>query len=99
MARIIVDDGFCKGCGVCVKACRFDAITMIPEESALAAERQAAAECAAASATPVGSPMPAGSPAGSPAAGPGAASGSAPAAGERLAGAFLSDYESEGGAR
>ena len=99
IAAVAFDYGFCKGCGVCVKACRFDAITMIPEESALAAERQAAAECAAASATPVGSPMPAGSPAGSPAAGPGAASGSAPAAGERLAGAFLSDYESEGGAR
>ena len=30
-APVAIDYDFCKGCGVCVKACRFGAIDMIPE--------------------------------------------------------------------
>ncbi|WP_165052767.1 MULTISPECIES: 2-oxoacid:acceptor oxidoreductase family protein [unclassified Adlercreutzia] len=33
-APVAVDYDFCKGCGVCAKACRFDAIRMIPESEA-----------------------------------------------------------------
>ncbi len=81
VAAVAIDYDFCKGCGICAKACLFDAIAMISEEDALAAERQAAEAMAAAVA---GAP---------------AAADASPAPGESLAGAFLSDYESEGGAR
>lgn len=32
-AAVEIDYDFCKGCGVCVKACRFDAIRMVPENA------------------------------------------------------------------
>ena len=38
-----IDYDFCKGCGICVKACKFNAIGMIPESEALAAAAQHAA--------------------------------------------------------
>ncbi len=40
-ALVAIDYDFCKGCGVCMKACRFDAIAMVSEREAL--EREAAA--------------------------------------------------------
>ena len=33
-APVAIDLDFCKGCGVCAKACKFDAIAMIPESEA-----------------------------------------------------------------
>lgn len=33
-APVAIDYDFCKGCGVCAKACRFGAIAMIPESEA-----------------------------------------------------------------
>ena len=39
---VAVDYDFCKGCGVCVRACRFGAIAMVSEREALAVERAAA---------------------------------------------------------
>ncbi len=41
---VAVDYDFCKGCGICVKACAFDALVMVNEQEALAAE---AAACGA----------------------------------------------------
>lgn len=35
-ATVAVDYGFCKGCGICVKECRFDALTLVSEQAALA---------------------------------------------------------------
>lgn len=35
---LAIDYDFCKGCGVCVRACRFNAIEMVDEAQALAAE-------------------------------------------------------------
>lgn len=35
---VAVDYDFCKGCGICAKICGFDAIAMISEQEALAAE-------------------------------------------------------------
>lgn len=29
--QIAIDYDFCKGCGICARICKFDAITMIPE--------------------------------------------------------------------
>ena len=43
-AAVALDYDFCKGCGICVRACRFDALTMIPEEEALAARQTADGE-------------------------------------------------------
>ncbi len=37
-APVAIDYDFCKGCGICVKACRFDAIALVPEREALAKE-------------------------------------------------------------
>lgn len=34
-ALVAIDYDFCKGCGICAKACSFSAITMIPEKGAL----------------------------------------------------------------
>lgn len=28
---VFVDYDFCKGCGICVKACRFGALSLVPE--------------------------------------------------------------------
>lgn len=39
---IAIDYDFCKGCGICVRVCPADAIAMIPEKQALAAEAAAA---------------------------------------------------------
>lgn len=33
-APVAIDYDFCKGCGICAKACRFGSITMIPESEA-----------------------------------------------------------------
>lgn len=33
---VAIDYDFCKGCGVCARACRFNAIRMIPESEAIA---------------------------------------------------------------
>lgn len=33
-APVAIDYDFCKGCGICVTMCKFDAITMIPESEA-----------------------------------------------------------------
>ena len=92
LAAVAIDYDFCKGCGICAKTCRFDAIAMISEEDALAAERQIAEDDAVASV---------GVSASDASASPVTCSGvSADAAsGDSLADAFLSDYESEGGAR
>lgn len=92
VAAVAIDYDFCKGCGICVKACRFDAIAMIPEEEARAADALATQPAS----TPEGAPAPFASPASS-AASP--IPTSERAAGESLTRAFLSDYESEGGAR
>lgn len=35
---VAVDYDFCKGCGICAKICGFDAIVMVSEQEALAAE-------------------------------------------------------------
>lgn len=35
---VAVDYDFCKGCGICAKMCKFAAITMMPEQEALAEE-------------------------------------------------------------
>lgn len=35
---VAVDYDFCKGCGICAKICGFDAIAMVSEQEALAAE-------------------------------------------------------------
>lgn len=31
---VFVDLDFCKGCGICARVCRFDAIAMVPESEA-----------------------------------------------------------------
>ena len=41
---VAIDYDFCKGCGICVTLCKFDALAMIPESEALAAEAAAACE-------------------------------------------------------
>lgn len=58
---VAVDYGFCKGCGVCARECRFGAIAMVGEREALAAEAaaQPAAEAAAQPAAPAPAPAPA----------------------------------------
>ncbi len=38
-AGLSIDYDFCKGCGVCARACRFGAIAMVDEAQALAAEK------------------------------------------------------------
>ncbi len=45
-ALVAVDYDFCKGCGVCAKVCRFEAIAMVSEREALASERTADAPTA-----------------------------------------------------
>lgn len=35
LTPVAIDYDFCKGCGVCAKACKFDAITMVPESEAI----------------------------------------------------------------
>lgn len=35
--KVAIDYDFCKGCGVCVRACKFNALRMVPEPEALAA--------------------------------------------------------------
>ncbi len=40
---VAIDYDFCKGCGVCARACAFDAIVMVSEREALAAEAAAGA--------------------------------------------------------
>ena len=47
LAAVAVDYDFCKGCGICAKVCRFDAIAMVPEQEALAAEAPAPVDSAA----------------------------------------------------
>ena len=42
-ALVAIDYDFCKGCGVCARACAFDAIAMVSEREALAAEAAASA--------------------------------------------------------
>lgn len=42
-ALVAIDYDFCKGCGVCARACSFDAIAMVSEREALAAETAAGA--------------------------------------------------------
>lgn len=87
-AAVAVDYGFCKGCGICAKACRFEAIAMIPEQEALAAEAMAdiqgavgweAAQGSDETVVEGGLPI----------------DGSQAAAGEGLAAAFLADFERE----
>ena len=92
LAAVAIDYDFCKGCGICAKACRFDAIAMISEEDVLAAERQIAEEDAVASVGVSASDASA-----SHATRSGVSADAA--SGDSLADAFLSDYESEGGAR
>ena len=41
---VAIDYDFCKGCGICAKVCRFDAIAMIPEQEAQEAETLAATQ-------------------------------------------------------
>lgn len=41
---VCIDYDFCKGCGVCARACRFGAVLMVPEARALAVEEQARAQ-------------------------------------------------------
>lgn len=38
-AGLSIDYDFCKGCGVCARACRFGAIAMVDEAQALAVEK------------------------------------------------------------
>lgn len=45
---LAIDYDFCKGCGVCARACRFGAIEMVDEAQALAAEVTVAASCTSA---------------------------------------------------
>lgn len=47
-AVVAIDYDFCKGCGICVKACAFGAIALVPEREALAAETAGADAAAAA---------------------------------------------------
>ena len=37
-SKIAIDYDFCKGCGICVKMCKFGALEMVSESEALAAE-------------------------------------------------------------
>ena len=54
---IAIDYDFCKGCGICVRVCPADAIAMIPEKQALAAEAAAVATSSdAANPSPTPSP-------------------------------------------
>lgn len=38
--KVAIDYDFCKGCGICELACKFDAIRMVSESAALAVERE-----------------------------------------------------------
>lgn len=49
-ASVVIDYDFCKGCGICVKVCKFDALSMVAESEALAAEQAVAAATPAAAA-------------------------------------------------
>lgn len=95
VAAVAVDYGFCKGCGICVKACRFDALAMISEEEALSAER----ESAGVDRSPVSSTDLKDSAVSSTVVFDESRAAGQAEAGESLAAAFLSDYESEGGSR
>ena len=52
-SKITIDYDFCKGCGICVKMCKFGALEMVSESEALAVEdAQAAPAAEDAQATP-----------------------------------------------
>lgn len=36
---VAIDYGFCKGCGICVKECRFNALVLVSEQAALSVEQ------------------------------------------------------------